>query len=97
MDMNNPVNEVRRTLDKIRNDYADNCMVIHKSDDGCVEVWDSKETELLYTCMGTRKIALRIAKDLELEAIKTERKLTAWFNVDGSKRGYRTHTNNGGI
>ena len=97
MDMNNPVNEVRRTLDKIRTEYTDNCVVVHKSDDGCVEVWDGAESELLYTCMGTRKIAFRIAEDLELEAIRTERKLTAWFNVDGSKRGYQNHKNNGGI
>ena len=46
MDMNNPVNEVRRTLDKIRTDYTDNCVVVHKSDEGCVEVWDGRETEL---------------------------------------------------
>lgn len=97
MDMNNPVNEVRRTLDKIRTDYTDNCVVVHKSDDGCVEVWDGAESQLLYTCMGTRRIAFRITKDLELDAIRTERKLTAWFNVDGSKRGYQNHKNNGGI
>ncbi len=97
MDMNNPVNEVRRTLDKIRTEYTDNCVVVHKSDDGCVEVWDGAESQLLYTCMGTRRIAFRIAKDLELDAIRTERKLTAWFNVDGSKRGYQNHKNNGGI
>lgn len=95
--MNNPVNEVRRTLDKIRTEYTDNCVVVHKSDDGCVEVWDGAESQLLYTCMGTRRIAFRIAKDLELDAIRTERKLTAWFNVDGSKRGYQNHKNNGGI
>ena len=97
MDMNNPVNELRRTLDKIRTEYTDNCVVVHKSDDGCVEVWDGAESQLLYTCMGTRRIAFRIAKDLELDAIRTERKLTAWFNVDGSKRGYQNHKNNGGI
>ena len=88
--------DIVEKLQSIQEEYKDDLVVVHKADDGCVEIW-TKDDKLIHSMLGTKKVAFRVASHLALNQIRQERKLVAWFNVDGSKRGYQTQKNNGGI
>ena len=89
--------DIVEKLQSIQEEYKNDYVVVHKADDGYVEIWTKDETKLIHSMLGTKKVAFRVASHLALNQIRQERKLVAWFNVDGSKRGYQTQKNNGGI